>query len=72
MYTPKKFVTNVSRTNKMYTSIKRILREMARYEAMSKIHSQEWNERMRACRRAFDTATSRKIKHLRNERTKHK
>jgi hypothetical protein len=56
----------------MYTSIKRTLREMARYEAMSKIHSQEWTERMRACRRAFDTATSRKIKHLRNERIKHK
>lgn len=56
----------------MYTSIKRTLREMARSEAMSKIHSQEWTERMRACRRAFDTATSRKIKHLRNERTKHK
>lgn len=52
--------------------MKRTLREMARSEAMSKIHSKEWTERMRACRRAFGTATSRKIKHLRNERTKHK
>lgn len=56
----------------MYSSIKRILREMAISEAKSKIHQAEWTERMRACRRAFDTATSRKIKHLRNERTKHK
>ena len=56
----------------MYTSIKRTLREMAHSEAMSKIHSQEWTERMRACRRAFDTATTRQIKRLRNERTKNK
>ncbi|MBQ8041913.1 MAG: hypothetical protein IJ273_01135, partial [Alphaproteobacteria bacterium] len=57
---------------KMYSSLKRILRSMAHSEAMSKIHSQEWNARMRACRRAFDTATARRLKHLRNENTKHK
>lgn len=56
----------------MYSSLKRILRSMAHSEAMSKIHSQEWNARMHACRRAFDTATARQLKHLRNENTKHK
>lgn len=56
----------------MYTSAKRTLREMAQTEAMSKIQTHEWSERMRACRRAFDTATSRQIKRLRNEHTKHK
>lgn len=45
---------------------------MAYSEAMSKIHSQEWNARVRACRHAFDTAQQRQIKRLRNERTKHK
>ena len=56
----------------MYTSIKRTLREMAQSEAMSKIRTHEWSERMRACRRAFDTATARQIKRMRNEHTKHK
>lgn len=49
-----------------------MLRSMAHNEAMSKIHSQEWNARMRACRRAFDTATNRQLKRMRNERTKNK
>ncbi|MBO5946586.1 MAG: hypothetical protein J6Q44_00385 [Alphaproteobacteria bacterium] len=56
----------------MYSSIKRILREMAISEAKSKIHQAEWTERMRACRRAYDTAINRQLKRLRNERTKHK
>ena len=45
---------------------------MAHSEAMSKIHSQEWNARMHACRRAYDTALKRQIKRIRNEHTKHK
>jgi len=56
----------------MYTSIKRTLRELAHTTAMSKIQNHEWSERMRACRRAFDTATARQIKRMRNEHTKHK
>ncbi|MBQ8294498.1 MAG: hypothetical protein IJX89_03880 [Alphaproteobacteria bacterium] len=56
----------------MYNSIKRTLRVMAQSEAVSKIHQSEWNERMRACRRAFDTATNRQIQRLRHEHTKHK
>ena len=45
---------------------------MAQTEAMSKIKKHEWTERMRACRRAYDTAINRQLKRLRNERTKHK
>lgn len=56
----------------MYTSIRRTLRNMAQSEAVSKIQTREWSERMRACRRAFDTATTRQIRRLRNEHTKHK
>lgn len=57
---------------KMYSSIKRILREMATSEAKSKIHQAEWTERMRACRRAFNTAQQHQAKQLRNKRTKNK
>ena len=56
----------------MYNSIKRTLRALAQSESMSKIYRTEWSERMRACRRAYDTATNRQLKRLRNERTKHK
>ncbi|MFQ6702583.1 MAG: hypothetical protein ACLRFO_00055 [Alphaproteobacteria bacterium] len=56
----------------MYSSIKRILREMATSEAKSKIHQAEWTERMRACRRAFNTAQQHQAKQLRNKRTKNK
>ncbi len=60
------------RTNKMYASIKRTLRELSHAESMSHIRNREWDERMRACRRAFDTATNRQLKHIRTEHTKNK
>lgn len=56
----------------MYNSIKRTLRDLAQSESMSKIYRTEWTERMRACRRAFDTTQQRQAKRLRNEHTKNK
>ncbi len=56
----------------MYTSIKRTLRELSHDESMSHIQKHEWTERMRACRRAFDTATKRNLKRIRAENTKNK
>ena len=32
----------------------------------------EWTERMRACRRAFDSATNRQLKRIRAQNTKNK
>ena len=57
---------------KMYSDIKRIIREQSFHQAQSRLYNTEWTHRMRQCRAAYTTAIERKIQRIRTENTKHK